>query len=219
MLELAILGLLKEQPLHGYELKKRLNDTLGQLWGVSFGSLYPALGRLERAGAIEVVDPASTATGATSAAGIGSVAATGSISGDRAAALAARLRQRTLPGRRTRKAYRITDRGTALFSELLAADEGPGTDEDRAFALRLAFCRYLPSEARLHLLQRRRAHLVERLSRARRVLSTRSARPDPDRHDDPYTRSLIEHGTETTERDLQWVDRLIALERQGGATQ
>ena len=47
MLELAILGLLKEQELHGYELKKRLSDTLGFASGVSFGSLYPALGRLE----------------------------------------------------------------------------------------------------------------------------------------------------------------------------
>ena len=57
MLELAILGLLKELPLHGYELKKRLNETLGHVWGVSYGSLYPALARLERMGAIEVVDP------------------------------------------------------------------------------------------------------------------------------------------------------------------
>ena len=53
MLELAVLGLLAEQPLHGYELKKRLSETLGPLWGISFGSLYPALRRLERAGAIE----------------------------------------------------------------------------------------------------------------------------------------------------------------------
>ncbi len=29
MLELAILGLLKDQELHGYELKKRLTNTLG----------------------------------------------------------------------------------------------------------------------------------------------------------------------------------------------
>jgi len=41
MLELAILGLLKELPLHGYELKKRLNDTLGHVWGVSYGSKKP----------------------------------------------------------------------------------------------------------------------------------------------------------------------------------
>ena len=33
MLELAILGFLKEQPLHGYELKKRLGETLGFLSG------------------------------------------------------------------------------------------------------------------------------------------------------------------------------------------
>ena len=50
MLELAILGVLAEQPRHGYELKKRLSDTLGPLWGISFGSLYPALKRLELKG-------------------------------------------------------------------------------------------------------------------------------------------------------------------------
>ena len=49
MLELAILGLLKEQELHGYELKKRLVDALGPFSSVSFGSLYPALARLQRA--------------------------------------------------------------------------------------------------------------------------------------------------------------------------
>src|SRR4051794_24405033 len=46
LLELAILGLLKEQELHGYELKKQLAEALGQS-GVSYGSLYPALARLE----------------------------------------------------------------------------------------------------------------------------------------------------------------------------
>ena len=62
MLELAILGLLQEQPRHGYELKKRLSETLGSFWGISFGSLYPALRRLERSGAIEVVDGLETAS-------------------------------------------------------------------------------------------------------------------------------------------------------------
>lgn len=53
MLELAILGLLKERPMHGYELKKRLSYMLGHFWTVSYGSLYPALKRLEKTGAIE----------------------------------------------------------------------------------------------------------------------------------------------------------------------
>lgn len=53
MLELAILGLLKERPMHGYELKKRLSYMLGHFWTVSYGSLYPALKRLEKSAAIE----------------------------------------------------------------------------------------------------------------------------------------------------------------------
>src|ERR671910_799882 len=50
MFDLAILGLLEENDLHGYELRKRLGDLLGGRLAVSFGSLYPALGRLEQRG-------------------------------------------------------------------------------------------------------------------------------------------------------------------------
>jgi DNA-binding PadR family transcriptional regulator len=53
VLEMAILGALKEKPMHGYELKKRLSDLLGHFWKISFGSLYPALKRLEAKNAIE----------------------------------------------------------------------------------------------------------------------------------------------------------------------
>lgn len=43
VLELAVLGLLHEAPMHGYELRKRLNARFG--WGraLSYGSLYPCL--------------------------------------------------------------------------------------------------------------------------------------------------------------------------------
>jgi DNA-binding PadR family transcriptional regulator len=57
MLELAILGLLKESSMHGYQLKKRLAETLGSFWQVSYGSLYPALRRLQRDGAVEMTFP------------------------------------------------------------------------------------------------------------------------------------------------------------------
>lgn len=53
VLELAMLGLLKERPMHGYELKKRLSYMLGHFWTVSYGSLYPAIKRLEKSGRIE----------------------------------------------------------------------------------------------------------------------------------------------------------------------
>src|SRR5262249_62008219 len=55
MLELAILGLLKERPMHGYQLSRELSAQLGGLWKVSYGSLYPTLRRLERGGAVEQV--------------------------------------------------------------------------------------------------------------------------------------------------------------------
>jgi DNA-binding PadR family transcriptional regulator len=57
MLELAILGLLKESSMHGYQLKKRLSETLGSFWQVSYGSLYPALKRMQRQGAVEMTFP------------------------------------------------------------------------------------------------------------------------------------------------------------------
>jgi DNA-binding PadR family transcriptional regulator len=52
-IELAVLGLLHESPMHGYELRKRLNLMLG--WGrlLSYGSLYPALKKMLRATWIE----------------------------------------------------------------------------------------------------------------------------------------------------------------------
>ncbi|MGH8933683.1 MAG: helix-turn-helix transcriptional regulator [Egibacteraceae bacterium] len=53
MLELAILGLLKERAMHGYELRKQLGQRLGFFWSVSFGSIYPTLKKLERRGFVE----------------------------------------------------------------------------------------------------------------------------------------------------------------------
>lgn len=43
VLELAVLGLLHESPMHGYELRKRLNAQLGTFRALSYGTLYPAL--------------------------------------------------------------------------------------------------------------------------------------------------------------------------------
>jgi DNA-binding PadR family transcriptional regulator len=190
VLELAILGNLKQAPVHGYELKKRLADTLGPLWGVSFGSLYPALRRLERSGAIEVVDAQEEAP---------AIPSTGSLRGE---AATARLRLAPKTSRRARKAYRITARGEALFSELLRDPDG--AVDDRTFALQLSFFRFLEPTDRLELLQRRRAELADRLARSRR-----NRTPALDR----YTRSLAEHRTDSVERDLAWIDALIDGER------
>jgi DNA-binding PadR family transcriptional regulator len=189
VLDLAILGLLKDQPLHGYELRKRLGDTLGSMWGISYGSLYPALRRLEREGSIESVDPVVAAA---------PIPATGSLDGDLAAA---RRRHTGKTSRRTRKAYRITELGAARLDELLLADDAP--DDERTFAVKLVFCGHLAPDARVALLERRRAALADRLARARRSGGARG---------DRYARSLFEHRTQATQRDLEWIDALIAAE-------
>jgi DNA-binding PadR family transcriptional regulator len=205
VLELAILGVLKEQELHGYELKKRLTDALGAFSSVSFGSLYPALARLEAAGAVRAVAaPAAEPLPAPA------VPMTGSIAGEAAAFRARRAASRPARPSRTRKVYAITERGEALFEELLVADSA-SADDDRAFNLKLAFCRYLPPERRLGLFEQRRAHLVERLAKTRSTHRSRRERMDL------YTQSLVDHGTEATERDISWLDSLIALERKGGS--
>lgn len=206
MLELAVLGLLKEQPLHGYELKKRLGETLGFLWGVSYGSLYPALRRLETSGAIEIVEPTPIRPAGPS---------TGSLSGDLAAARGRSVADRIAsPGRRTKKAYRITAHGDALFADLMLADDGHNDDE-KAFVVKLAFCSHLDRPARLELLRRRRATLATRLETTRttgRARTERGAARTPDRSPDRYLRALVEHRTSSTRRDLEWVEGLIAAE-------
>ena len=55
VLELAILGLLHETPLHGYELRKQLNAVLGPFRALSYGTLYPALKSLLTDGLIREV--------------------------------------------------------------------------------------------------------------------------------------------------------------------
>lgn len=197
MLELPILGLLREEPMHGYELKKRLDETVGVVAGVSYGSLYPALRRLEKAGDIEALDPMAP---------IVPMPATGSIGGETAAA---RVRRRFTTSKRKRKEYRISDRGLGVLDELLNADEDAG--DDRGFALRLAFCRYLQPEDRLRLFERRRVWLAEKLNRLRAALGTDAA---GSQGSDLYTRSLIEHDDETTRHDLEWIERLIATEQE-----
>ena len=63
VLEPAILGLLHESPMHGYELRKRLNLVLGSFRALSYGSLYPCLKGLVERGWIVGVESTDTAHG------------------------------------------------------------------------------------------------------------------------------------------------------------
>lgn len=62
LLEFAVLGLLHDGPLHGYELRKRLTTALGIFRALSYGSLYPALRHLVDSGWIHETTEAATAS-------------------------------------------------------------------------------------------------------------------------------------------------------------
>lgn len=198
MLDLAILGLLGEKDRHGYEIRKLLRDELGLSTNVSFGSLYPALARLEKQGAVAAVADARDS--------IPAGPATGSLSGERATARG--RRSGLTRGLRSRKVYRLTDAGSALFARLLA--EPPSQDDPRSFSLRVALARHLPPSARLELLERRRALLERRLVELEVTAEGGSL--------DGYARSVLEHAARGVRLDIEWLDGLLAAER-GAAPQ
>ena len=67
LLEFAVLGLLHEAPMHGYELRKRLNLVLGAFRAVSYGSLYPCLRSLEVQGLVTTAESDAAERGSTRA--------------------------------------------------------------------------------------------------------------------------------------------------------
>jgi DNA-binding PadR family transcriptional regulator len=192
VIDLAILGVLMESDLHGYELKKRLREVLGPLSTVSFGSLYPALARLESQGAVNAVDAGSGP--------LTTMPMTGSFAGEAAAFRAAR--RKATRGPRNKKVYGITGEGRRQ----LAARIADPADDEKTFAVKLAFCRWCPPQDRLSLLQRRRDALAARLGERRTAAGATTERIDR------YVRSLLEHDTERTANDIAWLDRLIDLE-------
>ena len=155
--------------MHGYQLKKHLADTLGSFWVVSYGSLYPALRRLQREGAVEMIFPKEEV------------------------------------GRR-KNVYRITEKGEALFKELLER-AGQDASEDSGFSVRLTFFKYLKPETRIRLLERRRAYLDGRVSDLKQSMTAYRERVDG------YTLQLMNHQLAATETDIRWLDDLIAAEQ------
>ncbi|MDT5137927.1 MAG: hypothetical protein QOD58_2189 [Mycobacterium sp.] len=171
MLELAILGLLIESPMHGYELRKRLTGLLGAFRAFSYGSLYPALRRMQADGLIaENAAPAGT------------------------------------PVRRARRVYQLTDKGRERLGELVE-DTGPHNYTDDGFGVHLAFFNRTPAEARMRILEGRRRQVEERREGLRDAVARAS------NSFDRYTRQMHQLGLESSEREVKWLNELIAAER------
>lgn len=149
VLEFAVLGMLGDGPLHGYELRKRLAAVLGPFRALSYGSLYPCLRRLQATGLIDEVDltPAAESTAPP------------------------------LSGRRARVIYAITGDGKEEFATW-ANSPGPEAYEDEGFAAHLAFFSRTEARARLRILEGRRSRLEERVDTLRDSLARSRERMD-----------------------------------------
>ncbi|OEV27955.1 PadR family transcriptional regulator [Streptomyces nanshensis] len=186
ILEFAVLGLLRESPMHGYELRKRLNTSLGVFRAFSYGSLYPCLKTLvERGWLTEEHETAAP-----------------SQEGER------QDRQASLTGRRAKIVYRLTAAGKEHFEELLS-HTGPDAWEDEHFGVRFAFFGQTSRDVRMRVLEGRRSRLEERLAKMRASLARTRERLDD------YTLELQRHGMESVEREVRWLTELIETERTG----
>ncbi|MCA2228235.1 PadR family transcriptional regulator [Nonomuraea aurantiaca] len=176
VLELAVLGSLHETPLHGYELRKRLNALLGMFRAFSYGSLYPCLRSLLEQGLIVEEQPAPAA----------------------------------IVGGRSKIVYKLTAEGKERLQDLLT-QAGPSAWEDESFGVHFAFFRHTEAEVRLRILEGRRSRLEERLDSVRTALARTRERLDS------YTLELQRHGLESVEREVRWLNELIATERRGSS--
>ena len=148
VLELAVLGLLHEGPMHGYELRKQLNALLGTFRAFSYGSLYPALRTMLGSGWIAQENPEDPDAGPATA------------------------------GKRARIVYRITAEGKEEFQHLLADAGPDAWEDERFgvhlafFRHADSATRLRVLEGRRSRLEERRERFRTSLSRTRERLDT-----------------------------------------------
>jgi DNA-binding PadR family transcriptional regulator len=191
VLELAVLGVLHRTPMHGYELRKQITSVLGLFRALSYGSLYPCLHELLAAGLIaEEHDGSGPEPPARTTAG-----------------------GRPRAGRgRALKVYRLTADGKERLQELLG-EGGPAAWDDDGFGVHFAFFGQTRADVRLRILEGRRSRLEERMESIRAALTRTRERVDS------YTLELHRHGLESVEREVRWLNELIASERQVASEQ
>lgn len=136
--------------MHGYELRKQLIALLG--WGrvLSYGTLYPCLKALTKAGYI-IADPPSAGTVEPGAA--------------------------EPRGRRNRIVYQLTAEGKERFTTAME-DSGPTAWDDESFGVRFAFFGRTDSPTRMRILEGRRSRLEERLDNVRKSAARGRERAD-----------------------------------------
>lgn len=108
--------------------------------------------------------------------------------------------------RRAKRVYQLTADGKERFAELVA-DAGPQTWNDESFGVHMAFFSRTPADVRMRILEGRRRRVEERREGLRAALARAEEKIDR------YTRELHQIGLEASEREVRWLNELIAYEQ------
>jgi len=195
VLEFAVLGLLHRTPMHGYELSKQLNSLLGAFRALSYGTLYPCLTKLYEEGLIAKEGDAPDGTRLSAP-----------VPGPERPGPAQHPGQAQRRAGRSKIVYRLTAEGKERLQDLLA-QSGPAAWEDDEFGVHFAFFGQTRADIRLRILEGRRSRLEDRMEGVRAALARTRERVDS------YTLELQRHGLESVEREVRWLNELIASER------
>jgi DNA-binding PadR family transcriptional regulator len=113
-------------------------------------------------------------------------------------------------GRRSRIVYKLTADGKERLQEQLS-EGGPSAWDDDSFGVRFAFFAQTDADVRLKILEGRRSRLEERREKVTSAVGRTREKLDR------YTLELQRHGLESVEREVRWLNELIATERAGVA--
>jgi DNA-binding PadR family transcriptional regulator len=182
-LELVVLGLLFQGPMHGYELKKRVSLTLGPLSAISYGSLYPELRRLQSLGFIDE-DSNESEIGLTRR---------------------ARISYKITKEGKDKFNSLLKEAGPESWDD--EKEAGPESWDDENFLTYFAFFAKTASAVRLQILQGRRTRLQERMS----LLESQIEKTE--KQMDQYTLKLQNRNLNSVENELKWIDEMITSER------
>lgn len=110
-----------------------------------------------------------------------------------------------LTGKRAKVVYKLTAEGKERLAELLA-EAGPAAYDDEGFGVHFAFFAQTDAEVRLRILEGRRRRVEERRDGLRSALARTREKLDR------YTLQLQEHGLDSVEREVRWLNELIDTE-------
>ncbi len=187
MLELATLGTLLREPLHGYRLKQQLELFMSSCITVNYGSIYPLLKRLEERGELAAVSEEEATEGCRelSTHNMGSTTL-------------------LVKPARTSKIYSITDSGRSRWRQKMLEHPQESWIHSRSrFLIKFFFFSYLTPEERIKLLEHRL--MVGKL---------RLETPEPEIvAGDQYQTTLWHYACQVLQGEIEWVIEQLAFER------